>query len=112
MRKLKNLKSVIYNSNKFKYGQMIVKNDVILTIRSDFLSHQKILINKEIYFFNLLNLYNSNNISYTTIKFLLKKFNLVNKLESNYSFLNLLTEFSWESGIISNKERELTFIKN
>tara|TARA_R110001592_G_scaffold150202_3_gene375984 strand:- start:11141 stop:11485 length:345 start_codon:yes stop_codon:yes gene_type:complete len=114
MQKIIKLNSLLYKSNNFNYGQLLLNKNIILTVRSD-------LLNKNIYFKKikklekLLILYNKKIISYTTLNFLVKKNNKIINTKSNYSFLKILTELSWESGIlIRNKEKinNITFSKN
>ena len=113
MRKIIKINSLLYKSNNFNYGQLLLNKNIILTIRSDFLNNT-ISSTKIKKFEKLLNLYNNKIISYTTLKFLLNKNNKSISIKSDYSFLNLLTEFSWESGLLINKNKQsksITFTK-
>jgi hypothetical protein len=116
MQKINKINSILYKSNKFNYGQLLVNNNVLLSVRSDILQNKFILSNKFIKFNKLLNLYNKKIISYNTFNFLSKKLNLISKKSNfKYSFLNVLVEFAWESGLLlkdKKKTKKLTFIKN
>ena len=108
MQTILKVNSLLYKSNNFKYGQLLLNKNIILTTRSDLLT-KHISLKSIKNFEKLVNLYNNKIISYTTLKFLLNKFNKNLNTSSDYSFLKLLLELSWESGIFLNKG--MTFTK-
>jgi hypothetical protein len=98
-----NIKTLLYKSNKFNYGQILVDNEVLLTNGSNLYIGKNNSFKEKKEFKKLLGLYNTKKISYTTLNFLNKKFNDKFDNNKNYSFLNILIELSWESGIFSKK---------
>ena len=106
MQKIIKQNSLLYKSNNFNYGQLLVNKNIILTLRSDLLNNN-FNLTKIKRFEKLLDLYNKEVISYTTLKFLTnKKFNI----KSDYSFLKVLTELSWESGILIKNNTKINFL--
>ena len=79
MQKINKINSIVYKSNKFNYGQLLINNKVLLSVRSDILKNKFILSNKVSKFNKLLDLYNKEIISYSTFYFLSKKLNFVSK---------------------------------
>jgi hypothetical protein len=98
--KKKNLKSLLYKSNTFNYGQLLLNNIVILTVKSEFLSFKKSDLTVRI----LKKLYNDKRISYTTLSFFFKKTKKLITYKADVSFLKLLTELAWESGLLLEKK--------
>ena len=110
MRKTIKLNFLLRKSNKFNYGQVLIKKKVVLTARSNLFSLTNPYLSNIKDFKQLLGLYDNNKISYTTLNFLLKKFNKKFNFKSDYSFLKVLTEFSWESGILLKKNKEINSV--
>lgn len=97
--------SLLYKSNKFNYGQILINNKVILTNRSDLHITENLNIREK----KILNLYNKKIISYSTFKYLLSKIdNNFNK--KNYFFFKIMGELVWESGLLK-KSKNIIFIK-
>ena len=96
--------SIVTKSNNFNYARVIVDNNIVLSTRSDIKffeyfnnHHQKHEFTK------VLSLYNSGVIKYSTVLYVKRKFSKLYNNKQETSFLNILTEFSWESGLVSNK---------
>jgi hypothetical protein len=102
MKKIIKSKFLFYESNTCNYGQLLLNNNVILTVKSD-LFNNKIHLTK----LNILEkLYNDKLISYTTLIFILYKNNKVINYKSDLYFLQVLIEFGWESGtLFKNKKK-------
>jgi len=103
--------SIVTKSNNFNYARVIVDNNIVLSTRSDIKffeyfnnHHQKHEFTK------VLSLYNSGVIKYSTVLYVKRKFSKLYNNKQETSFLNILSEFSWESGLVSNKG--LTFTKD
>jgi len=109
MLKFFKLHFLVYKSNINNYGQVLLNNNIILTIKSN-------LFNKNKISYKFLKLYLINKkIKYTTLIFLLNKSNKNINVKSSYSFLKFLTELSWESGILlknRKKIKTITFTNN
>jgi hypothetical protein len=103
------ISSRLKKTNKFNYVQVAIDNEVRLGARSDIklFAGPCALQNEDSK--KVLTLYNNKKVKYSTLVFIAKKFesSFTNKTESR--FLNLLTEFEWESGLILH--RELNFVK-
>ena len=96
----------IKRSNKGILFQQKNKNKIILTLKTNnkFLSHnKKILLSKNVE--NYLKRFQSNQIKYSTLFFILKKQTtfLSNKKESEKETIQLFTEWSLEAGIYNSK---------
>ena len=96
------LKSLLHKSNTFNYGQLLLNNVVILTIKSNLFKSKDFLLKVEIF----EKLYNNKIISYTTLIFFLNKEKKIVGAKSNFSFLKILTELGGESGILLENKKE------
>jgi hypothetical protein len=104
------INSIVNKSNNFKYARVLINNNIVLSTRSDIKisNHNKVTEQKNLV--GALDLYNSNRIKYSTFLYIQKKFSkLYSNNKSVLSFLTVLTELSWESGLVLN--RELIFTK-
>jgi hypothetical protein len=102
MKKKNNLNSLLYKSNTFNYGQLLLNNIVILTIKSDFFKNKSSSLQVKV----LKILYNNKIISYTTLIFFLNKTKKIINSKSDFSFLKVLTELGWESGILVKNNKK------
>jgi hypothetical protein len=103
------IKPLFYKSNKFNYCQILINKKIFLSIRSDFSLLKELNLKEKTQLEKILHLYKNNKISYTTVKFFLQKLNPYNSFSKmNYSLLNIITEFAWESGFIKN-DNKLSF---
>ena len=112
---MQKIRPILKKSNKHKYAQVLIENEVILTTRSDSSSkycqnnyknevHNLSRLSKNSEEFKkLIILYNDKKISYRTLKFLIDKFSKIESYTDLY--LNLITEFSMESGFIKNTKK-------
>ena len=107
--------SAIRASNKYRYGQIKKDNKILLCLRSD-KSRKKLLGSDNILEIpnenikpleQVLALYNNGNISYSTLCYIYNKLGVSSSFKDD-DFLHVLTEFSWESGILGD-QKYLTF---
>ena len=101
------LNSLLTKSNKFNYAQLLTNDNVMLTVRSDIGISKELVIKNSNEFTKVIDLYNNKIIKYSTLLFILNKFNRIDGLKSDYSYLNVLVELGWESGILLDRNKKL-----
>jgi hypothetical protein len=103
------INSIIKTKNTFNYAQLINKQNILLSIRSDIQTNKvrDISLNNQVA--KVVDMYKKELITYSTLFFIFDKFENIYDNKKDIEFIKVLTELGWESGLLKNKE--VTFIK-
>ena len=105
MRNTPQIRPILRKSNKYMSAQISVDNTVLITTTSKTI---RACLDYKKEFSKLILLYNTKQISYKTMLFLLQKVSKKADINEGYMPLKIATEYSWESGL-SNPQQKIGF---